>query len=286
MAAEVMFEADQNRDSLDAFEVDVECLLQAVYLRWGYDFRGYSRASLRRRVARYVADAGFDRVSDLQHELVRDQSRCQHFVRGLTVNVTDMFRDPQFYRVLREKIIPELRSHPVIKIWHAGCSTGEEAYSMAILLQEEGLADRSVIYATDINSSVLDQARKGIYHERMLDGARENYLQSGGQQKLDDYISTGYERFMMDGALKKNMVFTAHDLVTDQVFGEMQMVICRNVLIYFRRELQTRVLTLFYQSLDLGGFLGLGIKESLSAFPHPASFKAVDAGVRLFQRVD
>lgn len=281
-----MFSRDEFAESPDAFDVDVECLLEAVFLRWGYDFRGYSRASLRRRVARYITDAGFNRVADLQHELIRDVSRCQHFVRGLTVNVTDMFRDPNFYQVLRKKVIPELRSHPFIKIWHAGCSTGEEAYSMAILLQEEGLGERSVIYATDINANVLEQARRGIYHERMLNSARENYQQGGGHHRLDDYISTAYERFMMDGSLKKNIVFTSHDLVTDQVFGEMQMVICRNVLIYFRRELQARVLTLFYQSLDLGGFLGLGIKESLSAFPQPASFKAIDAETRLFQRVD
>ena len=273
-------------ESLDEFEVDVECLLEAVYLRWGYDFRGYSRASLRRRVARYVADAGYDRIADLQHELIRDNQRCQHFVRGLTVNVTDLFRDPGFYAVLREKIIPELRSHPFIKIWHAGCSTGEEAYSMAILLQEEGLANRAVIYATDINTSVLDHARKGIYHERMLATARENYLLSGGKTRLDDFISCAYERFMMDPELKKNIVFTTHDLVTDQVFGEMQLVICRNVLIYFRRELQARVLTLFYNSLDMGGFLGLGIKESLSACPKKTSFRPIDASVRLFQRVD
>ena len=271
---------------LDDFEVDVECLLNALFLKWGYDFRGYSRASLRRRVGRYMADSGFNRVADLQHELIRDVGRCQHFVRGLTVNVTDMFRDPSFYTVLREQVIPDLRSHPFIKIWHAGCSTGEEAYSMAILLQEEGLAERAVIYATDINSKVLDQARKGIYHERQWATARENYQLSGGRHRLEDYVSAGYERFMMDPVLKKNIVFTAHDLVVDQVFGEMQLVICRNVLIYFRRELQARVLTLFYDSLDMGGYLGLGIKESLSAFPNPGSFKTVDAGVRLFQRVD
>ncbi len=273
-------------EELDEFEVDVECLITALFLRWGYDFRGYSRASLRRRVARYLADTGFSRVSELQHELIRDGGRCQHFVRGLTVNVTDMFRDPVFYSVLREQVIPELRSHPVIKVWHAGCSTGEEAYSMAILLQEAGLIERAVIYATDINSRVLEQARKGIYHERMLATARENYQLSGGRGQLDDYISTGYERFMIDPLLKKNIVFTAHDLVTDQVFGEMQLVICRNVMIYFRRELQARVLTLFHDSLDLGGFLGLGIKESLSAYPDPAGFRTVDANVRLFQRVD
>lgn len=270
----------------DVFEVEVECLLEAMYLRWGYDFRGYSRPSLRRRVARYLADSEFDRIADLQHQLIRDPALCQHFVRGLTVNVTDMFRDPLFYQRLREKVIPELRSHPVIKIWHAGCATGEEAYSMAILLLEEGLWERSVIYATDINSAVLEQARRGIYHEQVLEKARQNYREGGGRHALDDYLSIGYERFMINAELKKNIVFTRHDLVTDQVFGEMQMVICRNVLIYFRRELQSRVLTLFYQSLDLGGFLGLGIKESLSAFPHPASFRAIDAETRLFQRID
>ncbi|HVL00129.1 MAG TPA: CheR family methyltransferase [Dongiaceae bacterium] len=277
---------ERGTDILDEFEIEVECLLEALYLRWGYDFRGYSRASLRRRVARYLADTGISRMADLQHELIRDQQRCQHFVRGLTVNVTDLFRDPTFYSVLRKQVIPELRSHPFIKVWHAGCSTGEEAYSMAILLQEEGLAERAVVYATDINSRVLEQARKGIYHDKMLVTARENYVAGGGKARFEDYISTGYERFIMDPALKRNIVFTAHDLVTDQVFGEMQLVICRNVLIYFRRELQARVLTLFHQSLDLGGFLGLGIKESLSALQNQTSFRTVDAAVRLFQRVD
>lgn len=281
-----MFNVNELQQVLDPFEVDVECLLEALYLRWGYDFRGYSRPSLRRRVARYMADSGFGRVVDLQYVLTRDRSRCQHFIRGLTVNVTDMFRDPQFYAVFRQQVIPQLRSHPFIKVWHAGCATGEEAYSMAILLHEEGLGERAVIYATDINSQVLEQARKGIYHARLLDTARENYHQSGGKRSFNDYIATGYERFMLDAGLRRNMVFTSHDLVTDQVFGEMQVVICRNVLIYFRRELQARVLTLFHDSLDLGGFLGLGIKESLSAFPRAASFRAIDADVRLFQRTD
>ena len=277
---------ERNSELLDDFEIEVECLLEALFLRWGHDFRGYSRASLRRRVARYLADTGIQRMADLQHELIRDPQRCQHFVRGLTVNVTDMFRDPAFYSVLRTQVIPELRSHPFIKIWHAGCSTGEEAYSMSILLQEEGLAERAVIYATDINSRVLEHARTGIYHDKMLVTARENYQASGGKVQLEDYISTGYERFIMDPVLKRNIVFTTHDLVTDQVFGEMQLVICRNVLIYFRRELQSRVLTLFYESLDMGGFLGLGIKESLSALPNHNSFRIVDSAVRLFQRID
>ena len=281
-----MFSPVNTGSAADPFEIDVECLLQAVYMRWGYDFRGYSRPSLLRRVARYLADSGMERVTDLQYVLVRDAERCQHFIRGLTVNVTEMFRDPQFYAAFRKQVIPQLRSHPVIKIWHAGCATGEEAYSMASLLQEEGLAERAVIYATDINSNVLEQARKGIYHAHSLAQARENYQLAGGRGSFDDYIDTGYERLMMNLALKQNIVFTNHDIVTDQVFGEMQVVICRNLLIYFRRELQARVLTLFHQSLDLGGFLGLGIKESLTAFPNPASFRAINADVRLFQRVD
>ena len=281
-----MSTTDSLESTLDQFDIEVECLINALYLKWGYDFRGYSRASLRRRVSSYLADSEFDRMADLQHELIRNAARCQHLVRGLTVNVTDMFRDPSFYKILREQVIPDLRSHPFIKIWHAGCSTGEEAYSMAVLLQEEGLGDRAVIYATDINSQVLEHARKGIYHDRQLTIARENYQMSGGTTKLEDYISTGYERFKMDPVLQKNIVFTVHDLVVDQVFGEMQLVICRNVLIYFRRELQCRVLTLFYDSLDMGGYLGLGIKESLAALDQPDSFRPVDASVRLYQRAD
>lgn len=277
---------DQYDDQLNEFEVEVECLMEALFLRWGYDFREYSRASLRRRVARYMSDNHYQRVTDLQYELIRDKKRCVHFVRGLTVNVTDMFRDPEFYRIIREQVVPELRSHPFLKIWHAGCSTGEEAYSMSILLHEEGLGERAVIYATDINSQVLDQASKGVYHEKMLATARENYAGSGGSGRLDDFISVGYERFLIDPKLKKNIVFTQHDLVTDQVFGEMQMVICRNVLIYFRRELQTKVLTLFHDSLDMGGFLGLGMKESLRSLPNHIRFKPIDESARVFQRID
>lgn len=271
---------------IDDFEIEVECLLEALYLKWGYDFRAYSRASLRRRVARYATETRYLRLADLQHDLIRDAQLCQHFVRGLTINVTDMFRDPGFYKVLREQVIPELKSHPFLKIWHAGCSTGEEAYSMSILLQEEGLGDRAVIYATDINSRVLEQARQGIYHEKQWLTACENYQAGGGRGQLEDFVSRAYERFMMDPILKKNIVFTQHDLVTDQVFGEMQLVICRNVLIYFRRELQDRVLALFYQSLDMGGFLGLGVKESLGSFRQQHRFRPVDAAMRVFQRID
>ncbi|MVF10789.1 protein-glutamate O-methyltransferase CheR [Ketobacter sp. MCCC 1A13808] len=277
---------DHFSHQLSEFEVEVECLMEALFLRWGYDFREYTRASLRRRVARYISDNSFERVSDLQNELIKDKKRCNHFVRGLTVNVTDMFRDPSFYRVIREKVVPELRSHPFIKIWHAGCSTGEEAYSMAILLREEGLGDRAVIYATDINSQVLDQASKGVYHDRMLATAQENYQASGARGHFSDFVSVGYERFLIDPELKRNIVFTQHDLVTDQVFGEMQMVVCRNVLIYFRRELQTKVLTLFHDSLDIGGFMGLGIKESLRSLPNQNRFREIDGPARVFQRVD
>ncbi len=276
----------QQPEQLSEFEVEVECLMEALFLSWGYDFREYSRASLRRRVARYLSDNSFERVADLQHELIRDKKRCHHFVRGITVNVTDMFRDPVFYKVIREQVIPILKSHPFIKIWHAGCSTGEEAYSMAILLQEEGLGDRSVIYATDINSQVLEQASKGVYHDKMLAAAKENYLASGAKANFEDFVSVGYERFLIDPVLKQKIVFTQHDLVTDQVFGEMQMVICRNVMIYFRRELQAKVLTLFHDSLDIGGFLGLGIKESLSSFPNRDRFRVIDESARVYQRVD
>lgn len=268
------------------FDVEIECLLNALFLKWGYDFRGYSRASLRRRVARYIAEEQYTRLADLQHDLIRDMPRCQHFVRGMTINVTDMFRDPGFYKILREQVIPELKSHPFLKIWHAGCSTGEEAYSMSILLQEAGLGERAVIYATDINTRVLEQARKGVYHEKQWTTARENYQAAGGSARLEDYVSKGYERFLMDPVLKKNIVFTQHDLVTDQVFGEMQLVICRNVLIYFRRELQERVLALFYQSLDMGGFLGLGIKETLGTCKYRQHFRPIDAATRVFQRID
>lgn len=270
----------------DEFDIEVECLLEALWLRWGYDFRGYARASLRRRVARYLADAGLPRLTDLIHDMLRDEALARHLVHGLTINVTDMFRDPGFYRALREHVLPELGTHPYIKIWVAGCASGEEAYSIALLMDLAGLGERTIIYGTDLNTRVLEQARKGIYHQRSLEAARRNYAETGLPGHFTDHISMGYEHFMMDARLRKNIVFTQHDLVTDQVFGEMQLILCRNVLIYFRRELQHKVLALFYRSLDLGGFLGLGSRESLGQFPDKSQFRVIDEGMRVFQRAD
>ncbi len=266
-------------------DIEIACLLQAVFLRWGYDFRDYAPESMRRRVFQFLCDNDYARVSDLMHDIVRDCQLGQHFVKSITVNVTDMFRDPIFYRAIRSHVMQELATHPFIRIWHAGCSTGEEAYSMAILMHELGLGNRIIIYATDINSDVLEHARRGVYSEKTLAKASENYQASGGSRSFSDYVSVGYGRYLIDPDLQKNIVFTQHDLVTDQVFGEMQLVVCRNVLIYFRRELQAKVLALFYASLDLGGYLGLGLREALSPFPNIDYLHMVDSEAKIFQRI-
>jgi len=221
----------------------------------------------------------------LQYRLIREKPLFSRFIKDVTVNVTEMFRDPEFYQSVKKNIIPQLKTYPHIKIWHAGCATGEEVYSLAILLAQEGLLDRATIYATDINRSVLDRAKKGIYSDSYWKQYEQNFENSGLSGNLLDYFEKGYDHVIVDSNLRRNIVFTEHDLVIDHVFGEMQVIFCRNVLIYFTRELQCKVIGLFSESLDLGGYLCLGMKESLDFFDGKEKFTVTDPNNKIYQRI-
>jgi chemotaxis protein methyltransferase CheR len=277
-------DADEHMEQLDTEDIEIDLLLEAVYQKYGYDFRSYSKASIRRRVRHRLVAEGLANVSLLQLQILYDREKFSLLLNDLTVNVTEMFRDPTFYSSFRQHVIPVLRSYPSIKVWHAGCSTGEEIYSMAILLQEEGLYDKTQIYATDIDKNVLAKAKKGIYSSDDFALFEKNYIESGGKEDFSKYYTLRYENIIMNQSLKKNVVFADHDLATDQVFGEMQVVLCRNVIIYFDRHLQDRVFKLFYESLDMGGVLCLGSKESIRFSSYANKFSAIDEKNKIFRK--
>lgn len=248
----------------ELLNVELNLLLEGIYQVYGYDFRDYAEASLRRRVAQWLGGSGFSSLSEAQARILRDEAQFDAFIRSITVNVSEMFRDPSFFRAVREQVAPHLRTYPFVKIWNAGCSTGEEAYSMAILLREEGFRDRFLIYATDINQEVLQKAKDGIYHLKDMQQYTQNYQKSGGQAAFSDYYTARYDHAVLTPSLRDQIVFASHNLAGDSEFGEMQMILCRNVLIYFKPALKDRVLELFDASLVNGGLLCLGLKETLS----------------------
>ncbi|MCP4695055.1 MAG: protein-glutamate O-methyltransferase CheR, partial [Desulfobacterales bacterium] len=243
--------------NLENQKIEIDLLLRAIYLKYGYDFRSYARASVRRRILHRLALSGFDSISHMLHEVLRDKAVFETLLMDLSINVTEMFRDPSFYKAFRRRVIPLLKDRSYIKIWHAGCSSGQEVYSMAILLKEEGLYENARIYATDFNEEVLLKAKEAIYPIDRLKDYTRNYKAAGGLESFADYYTARYDYVIMDRSLKKNILFSDHNLVTDGVFGEMDVIVCRNVLIYFNRELQNRVLTLFLDSLGERGFLCL-----------------------------
>jgi len=268
----------------DIEDIEINLLLEGIYQKYGYDFRSYSRASIRRRIRQRLVSEGLEKVSQLQQQILYNKEKFSLLLNDLTINVTEMFRDPLFYKAFRSQVVPVLKSYPSIKIWHAGCSTGEEIYSMAILLQEEGLYTRAQIYATDIDKNVLQKAKKGIFAASELALFERNYKEAGGKADFQDYYTLRYDNIIMNQALKKQVVFADHDLATDQVFGEMQVILCRNVIIYFNRELQDRVFNLFYESLDMGGFLCLGSKESVRFSSSSQRFVAIDEKHKIYQK--
>jgi chemotaxis protein methyltransferase CheR len=231
--------------------------------RYGYDFTEYSEASLKRRVDLFMVRDNIPNIMVLRSLVLGDPDYFRHLVEEMTVNVTEMLRDPFFYRAVREEVIPVLATHPFIRIWHAGCSTGEEVYSMAILLKEAGILQKSRLYATDINPRVIEKARNGIFPASQMRQYSENYMQSGGKNDFSSYYTANYNLAKFDESLSENMTFATHNLVVDSSFNEFQLILCRNTLIYFNKNLQSRVLELFDQSLELLGFLALGSKESL-----------------------
>ncbi|WP_293302216.1 protein-glutamate O-methyltransferase CheR [Pedobacter sp. UBA4863] len=245
----------------------VEILVNDVLEQHGYDFTGYSRASLKRRLARlYTLDKHVS-FAEFRYKTLNDNVYFKHFVEGVTVNVTEMFRDPAFYRLLRTKILPSLNTYPFIRIWLAGCSTGEEAYSIAIILKELNLLHKSLIYATDINPTVLEKAASGMFPLSQMKSYSENYIASGGEKEFSSYYTANYSLAKFDTALKAKMIFSTHNLVSDRSFNEFQLILCRNVLIYFDRSLQFSVLQLFDQSLESLGYLALGTKETIDFSP-------------------
>jgi chemotaxis protein methyltransferase CheR len=263
---------------------ELEEVLEVIRLTYGYDFSNYARTSIKRRVMRCMDVAKVKSVYDLKFLLMNEKDFFEWFLQTLTVNVTEMFRDPQFYQVLSEKVLPKLASYPIIKIWHAGCSTGEEVFSMAILLHEAGLLDRTRIYATDINPANLEKARAGIVSLQNMRDYTSNYIQSGGKQDFSNYYTARYENALINKELRKNIVFSQHNLVTDQVFNEFQLICCRNVLIYFNRVLQNEVFKLFYNSLSPLGYLAIGMKESLLFTDVRGELDVISATAKIYRR--
>lgn len=265
-------------------DIEIKLLLEAVYLRYHYDFRHYSFASMKRRLAAACSGLGFESLGALQNALLESDATFTRLLQFLTVQVSDMFRDPSYYLALRREIVPLLATYPSLKIWIAGCSTGEEVYSFAVLLAEEGLLDRSILYATDINPEALRKAEQGVYPLDRISTFTENHRAAGGKGSLSEYYRAQYGGAVFDRSLRKNVVFSDHSLATDAVFGEMHLVSCRNVLIYFDRELQDRAFGLMRDSLVRRGFLGLGSKETLRFSAHASDFLELDAKERWYQR--
>jgi chemotaxis protein methyltransferase CheR len=251
----------------DTADLETRLVLEAIHAKYGYDLRGHTLASMRRRIENIRITSGAAHLGELQHRLVTDPEFFLSVRDALTVQQSEMFRDPDFYLTFRQHIVPVLRTYPHLKIWHAGCAGGEEVYSLAILLEEEGLYERTQIYATDLSTGALARAREAVYPESKLSLFSENYLSAGGKGHFDDHCSRAYGRIAIKERLRKNVVLFSHDLASDHALGEMQVVFCRNVLIYFTRPLQERALGTLCQSLPRGGFLCLGASERLAPTP-------------------
>lgn len=260
-------------------------LLEAVFRRTGFDFREYAPASLRRRIWKCVRGEGLRTISGLQERALHDPACMARFLRALSVSTSSMFRDPPFYRAFRQKVAPLLHAQRLAYVWHAGCGTGEEVYSLAILLEEEGLGDRCRVYATDVNEEVLEGARAGVYPLALMQAYTANYLQAGGKNSFSDYYSTGGDRVLFHAALRNRVVWAAHNLVTDASFHEFHLILCRNVMIYFTPGLRDRVHRLLYESLGPSGVLGLGSHESLRSTPHEGAYEAQADPERLYRKV-
>lgn len=265
-------------------DIEIALLLEAIHRRYHYDFRDYARASLKRRLKQACAQMGFASFAAMQDRLLHDEAFLPALLNYITIQVSEMFRDPAYFRALREQVVPVLRTWPSLKVWIAGCSSGEELYSMVILFREEGLEQRTIFYATDINPDALERTRQAIYPAERIRKFTENHRLSGGKAPFSDYYTSAYANAILDGSLKERVVIADHSLATDAVFSEMNLVSCRNVLIYFDRDLQDRAVGLFSQSLVNGGFLGLGSKESLRFSAHLPAFEDVAPREKIFRR--
>jgi chemotaxis protein methyltransferase CheR len=270
-------------EAIESIELDL--LLDAVFRLYGYDFRDYAKTSMRRRIANIMKKEEVSTISALQDRVLHDSRSWERFLGGISVNVSAMFRDPGFFLAFRQYAVPVLRTYPFIRIWQAGCSLGEEAYSLAIMLEEEGLYDRSLIYATDINEVSLRQAREAIYPAELMQKYTQNYVQAGGQQSFSEYYTARYDFAILRPTLQRNIVFSQHNLVSDAPFNEFNVILCRNVMIYFNRGLQERTHNLFHESLAMFGILGLGSRESLRFMPHEHMYEPLVPGEKLYRRM-
>lgn len=254
----------------------------AIKTKYDYDFTEYAEASIKRRISHFMNTNKIKSINELKDQLLSNEEFFESFIQNASVTVTEMFRDPKFYASLRNNVLPRLATYPMIRVWLAGCATGEEVYSIAILLKEEGLLDRSIIYATDINQNSLRIAREGIYHIDKMKDYTVNYIQSGGKSTFSSYYKANFDAVIMNSRLKENMVFSPHNLTADKSFNEFQLIICRNVLIYFNQSLQNKILNLFYESLCMFGFLGLGNKESLLFTDKKKCFQEIDRKEKIY----
>lgn len=264
---------------------EVDLLLNEIVSTHGYDFTCYSTASVKRRINRLFVLDRFKDFRDFRKRVLNDKNYMTRFVQEITVTVTEMFRDPSFYKLIRDQVLPVLSTYPFIRIWHAGCSTGEEVYSMAILLKEAGIMHKSLLYATDINPGVLEQVVKGIYPLRSLKQFSENYISSGGKEDFSSYYTAKYNLAKFNNELRSKMIVSTHNLVSDRSFNEFQLIVCRNVLIYFNKELQDKVLTLFDNSLEPRGFLALGSKEQIRFAPIGKKYEQLDPKEKVWRKI-
>ena len=266
-------------------DIEIGLLLEGLYRVHGFDFRDYSRTSIKRRILEMVRTEKVATVSALQDKVLHDGACRDRLLLGLSVHATSMFRDPSFYATFRKKVVPLLKTYPTVQIWVAGCSTGEEVYSLAILLREEGLYEKCRIYATDISQVVLKKAREGIFPLAAMREYTNNYHQAGGIHEFSDYYTAQYDSVIFTSALKRNVVFSEHNLATDGSFNEFQVILCRNVMIYFNKDLQARVHNLLYDSLSMFGVFGLGNKETLKFTPRAAFYQHLNQHDKLYRKV-
>jgi chemotaxis protein methyltransferase CheR len=281
----VLARADAEYAGVTALErLEIELLLDAIFRHYGHDFRSYAFSSLRRRFRKRLEAEGVETFSALQDRVLHDPAAMERLLRDMSVNVTGMFRDPSFFLALRQQVVPILRTYPFVRIWHAGCATGEEVYALAMMLEEEGLYERARIYATDMNSDALDKAKAGIFPLARMREYTSNYLQAGGTRSFSEYYTANYEAALFDARLRRNVLFAQHNLATDTSFSEFNLILCRNVLIYFDRKLKERVYKLFADSLASLGIVCLGRRESMRFTSAETEYEEFDAKERIYRR--
>ncbi|MFC7686726.1 CheR family methyltransferase [Ureibacillus sp. GCM10028918] len=267
-------------------DLEIDLLLKAVFRLSGYDFRLYNRSSISRRIQNRMKVSNLSTITELTNMIIHDEDYLHQILNDFSINVTEMFRNPSFFKAFRNEVIPKLRDNAEIRIWHAGCATGEEVFSMAILMEEEGLMEKTVIYATDMNEDVLEKAKNGVFPIHKMQAYTKNYQLAGGKESFSQYYNTDRQYAYFHKSLLKNIIFAQHNLVTDQSFNEFHIIICRNVLIYFTQRLQNQVHHLFYESLVQGGYLGLGDKETLRFIDIMPSYNEVNGNERIYEKIE